>query len=78
MANEPIQRQPSKHARTARYVVYVDNQAKSSFDSRDVADQEARRILAAFPILTVRVADSENDSATALGPTRDADEAEET
>ena len=77
MANESIQRQPTKHAQTARYVVYVDNQAKSSFDSREGADAEARRILAAFPILTVRVADSENDSATALGPTHDLDGTDE-
>ena len=79
MAKEPAaaQRQLSKRAQMARYVVFVDNQAKSSFDTLAAAEAEASRILTAFPILSVRVADSETDSARMLGPTKAKDEPEE-
>jgi len=38
-----------------RYVVLVDHQAKRGFDSREHAEQEARRILERFPHLNVTV-----------------------
>ncbi|MDB5650391.1 MAG: hypothetical protein JWL62_1911 [Hyphomicrobiales bacterium] len=70
MSNDPQQkRQLAKRAQMARYVVSVDRQAKSSFDTREAAEQEARRISEGFPVVTVSVSDSENDSAKTLGPT---------
>ena len=70
MANDGRPRQnPASGVQMARYVVYVDNQAKSSFDARESADQEAKRISDRFPVVTVRVSDTEKDSATSLGPT---------
>ena len=71
MADQSTPRQASKQAQTARYVVYVDNQAKGSLDAREAADTEAKRIREAFPILNVRVADSEQNSAKTLGATHD-------
>jgi hypothetical protein len=62
-------RQLSKRAKMERYVVSVDGQPKSSYDTREAAEQEAKRILDKFPILTVIVADSDNDSAKTLGAT---------
>lgn len=62
-------RQLAKRAQMARYVVSVDGQPKSSFDTREPAEAEARRILAGFPVVTVKVADSEADSVKMLGPT---------
>jgi hypothetical protein len=76
-------RQLAKRAQMARYTVSVDGQLKSSYDTRDAAETEAKRILSKFPILTVTVADSENDSAKLLGATHakiepeDADEGED-
>ncbi len=72
-----VPRQLSKRMQMARFVVYVDQQAKSSFETRDAADAEAARILKAFPILAVRVADAEDDSIKALGPTKAKDEPED-
>jgi len=65
-------RQLAKRAQMARYVVSVDRQAKSSFETREAADEEARRIATAFARVTVTVSDSDNDSAKTLGPTADA------
>ena len=48
---------------TARYVVSVDNQAKSSFETIEAADAEAARISKLFPVVIVRVRDSKQDSA---------------
>ncbi len=62
-------RQLAKRAQMARYTVSVDGQLKSSYDTREAAETEAKRILSKFPILTVTVADSENDSAKLLGAT---------
>ncbi len=70
-------RQLAKRAQTARYVVHVDHQAKSSFDTIEAAEKEAKRILDAFPILTVRVADSLVDSVTTLGATKAPEEPDE-
>jgi hypothetical protein len=84
MANEQQPpRQLAKRAQMARYTVSVDGQLKSSYDQREAAEAEAKRILTKFPILTVTVADSENDSAKLLGPTHakiepeDAEDSEE-
>lgn len=68
-SDQAAPRQLSKRMQTARYVVYVDQQAKSSYDTREAAETEAARILKAFPVLAVRVADSEDDSIKKLGPT---------
>jgi len=38
-----------------RYVVLVDHQPKRGFESREDAEQEARRILERFPHLNVTV-----------------------
>lgn len=38
-----------------RYVVMVDHQAKRGFQSREDAEQEARRILERFPHLNVTI-----------------------
>ena len=73
MSDQQPKRQSPKHVQTARYVVYVDNQGKSSFDSLEAAEKEAKRIRDAYPILNVRVADSEQDSSKTLGPTREPD-----
>jgi len=63
MSNEQkTPRQLSKRAQTARYVVSVDHQAKSSYDTLAAAKAEAKRISDAFPVLAVEVSDSENDS----------------
>ena len=70
-------RQLSKRMQMARFVVYVDQQAKSSYDTREAAEAEAARILKAFPVLAVRVADGEDDSIKKLGPTQAKDEPEE-
>ena len=56
--NTPLWKRPQ----TARYVVTVDHQAKSSFDTCEAADQEARRISDGFPKVAVKVIDSETDS----------------
>ncbi len=74
--SQPKQKQASG-VQLARYVVYVDNQAKSSFDARELADQEAKRISDKFPIVVVRVGDSEKDSVRTLGPTFEKDEEED-
>ena len=75
--NQPTPQQLSKRVQMARYVVYVDHQAKSSFDKQEAAEKEAKRILDAFPILAVRVADSHIDSVTQLGPTHEPVDPEE-
>ncbi len=76
-SDQQAARQLAKRVQMARYVVYVDHQAKSSFDTQEAAEKEAKRILTAFPILNIRVADSEMDSAKTLGPTKAKEEAEE-
>ncbi len=70
-------RQLSKRVQMGRFIVYVDQQAKSGFDTRDAAESEAARILKAFPILAVRVADIEDDSIRKLGPTKAKEEPED-
>jgi hypothetical protein len=62
-------RQPSKFQQTARFVVSVDHQNKSSFDVRQDAEAEAARILGLFPIVTVAVHDVKANSIDTLGPT---------
>lgn len=57
---QPQPRQLSKRAQTARFVVSVDHQAKRSFDKLKDAQDEAKRIAEAFPILNVEVDDMEN------------------
>ena len=52
-------RKLAKRVPLARYVVFVDHQPKSSFDSREAAENEARRISQAFPVLAVHVTDAE-------------------
>lgn len=70
MSNEQGRpRQLSKRAQMARFAVYVDQQAKSSFDTREAAETEADRIRKAFPIVVVNVVDEENNSVNTLGPT---------
>jgi hypothetical protein len=43
-----------------RYVVLVDHQPKRGFESREDAEQEARRILERFPHLNVTVENEES------------------
>jgi len=43
-----------------RYVVLVDHQAKRGFESREGAEQEARRILERFPHLNVTIENGES------------------
>lgn len=50
-------RQPSRRAKTARFVVCVDHQAKSSFDRREDAETEVLRIMTAFPKLSASITD---------------------
>ena len=62
-------RQPSRRTKTARFVVSVDRQVKSSFDSREDAENEVQRIITAFPKLSASVTDvqaheGENDANT--------------
>lgn len=71
MIDHQQKRQLAKRAQLARYVVSVDRQAKSSFDARAAADEEAARISGAFTRVTVTVSDSENDSVKLLGPADD-------
>jgi hypothetical protein len=52
MPNDPqARRLQAKLAQMARFVVSVGHQPKSSFDTREAADKEARRMLQAFAIL---------------------------
>ena len=53
-----------KRPTMARYVVSVDNQPKKSFDTREIADQEARKISEGFPKVVVKVTDTERDTTT--------------
>jgi hypothetical protein len=62
-------RKLAKRVQLARYVVSVDHQPKSSFESREAAENEARRISEAFPILAVRVTDTERGAAKEGGAT---------
>ncbi len=57
-----------KRPATARYVVSIDNQAKKSFDTREIADQEARKIAEGFPKVVVKVIDTEPDARTSEDP----------
>jgi hypothetical protein len=78
MPNDPqARRLLAKRAQMARYVVSVDHQPKSSFDTREAAEKEARRILEAFPMLTVHVNDAEEDSVKVLGTTEASDDTDE-
>ena len=67
-------KQLAKRAETARYVVSVDHQPKRSFDTLEAANEEARRILEAFPILTVDVSDAEKNTFTTFGPAQEPEE----
>lgn len=79
MPNDPqARRLLAKRAQMARFVVSVDHQPKSSFDTREAAEKEARRILKAFPILAVHVTDADEDSVTVLGATQEPDGPEAT
>ncbi len=55
-----------KRPQMERYVVSADLQPKSSFDNREAAEKEARRISDAFPSLTVHVDDMQEDSVMRL------------
>ncbi|WP_181902986.1 hypothetical protein [Methylovirgula ligni] len=46
----------------------IDNQAKKSFDTREIADQEARKIAEGFPKVVVKVIDTEPDARTSEDP----------
>lgn len=70
MSNQAEQpKQLSKRAQTARYVVYVDHQAKGSFGNLADAEEQAQKILMSFPKLAVKVVDEDNNSVNTLGPT---------
>lgn len=56
-----------KPAKTGRYVVSVDRQAKSSFASEEAAQAEAQRISDGFPNVVVAVSDTEKDTVRRLG-----------
>jgi hypothetical protein len=66
--------QLAKRMQMAGYVVSVDRQAKSGFETRGAADEEALRISEAFSRVTVTVSDTDNDSAKTLGATVGASE----
>jgi hypothetical protein len=53
-------RQLARRAKTARFVVSVDHQPKSSFDNREDAEKEVQRITNAFPKLSAGVTDVGN------------------
>jgi hypothetical protein len=53
----PVDRRPVKRGQYARFVVSVDRQIKSSFDSRVEAQAEADRLSAKFANLTIAVND---------------------
>ncbi len=61
-ANQPLEnfRKPSE---TGRYVLLVDRQAKRSFNDRQDAEAEAKRILDRFPHLHVGIEDQESSYA---------------
>ena len=52
-------RRPVKRGQYARYVVSVDRQIKSSFDTRAEAQAEADRLSVKFAKLTIAVNDSQ-------------------
>lgn len=54
--------------KSERYVLSVDHQAKSSFDSYEAANAEAERISESFPNVVVKVSDIEQNSVTTLKP----------
>ena len=62
MSNNSPQRQLSRIQETKRFVVLVDHQAKRSYDNREEADAEALRIKTEYPVVTVNVTDTEQDS----------------
>jgi hypothetical protein len=53
-------RRPVKRGQYARFVVSVDRQIKSSFDTRAEAKAEADRLLARFANLAIAVSDSQD------------------
>ena len=54
-----VDRRPVKRGQYARFVVSVDRQIKSSFDTRAEAQVEADRLSAKFGNLTIAVNDSQ-------------------
>jgi len=54
-----VDRRPVKRGQYARFVVSVDRQIKSSFDTRAEAQVEADRLSAKFANLTIAVNDSQ-------------------
>ena len=54
-----VDRRPVKRGQYARFVVSVDRQIKSSFDTRAEAQVEADRLSAKFSNLTIAVNDSQ-------------------
>ena len=54
-----VDRRPVKRGQYARFVVSVDRQIKSSFDTRAEAQLEADRLSAKFANLTIAVNDSQ-------------------
>jgi hypothetical protein len=56
----PVDRRPVKRGQYARFVVSVDRQIKSSFDSRADAQAEADRLAARFANLAIAVNDSQD------------------
>ena len=58
-SKNPVDRRPVKRGQYARFVVSVDRQIKSSFDSRAEAQAEADRLAARFANLTIAVNDSQ-------------------
>jgi hypothetical protein len=54
-----VDRRPVKRGQYARFVVSVDRQIKSSFDTRAEAQAEADRLSAKFANLTIAVNDSQ-------------------
>lgn len=53
---------------TLRYLLRVDRQTKSSFDSLDQAEQAGRRIKDAFPVVQVSIYDTAMSESTVLSP----------
>ena len=59
---EPISKRAYVRPAPERFILTVDHQPKRGFEAREAAEDEARRILARYPHLDVRVEDYAEDS----------------
>jgi hypothetical protein len=63
----PIHKPSTKHP-TSGYVLIVDGQAKSEFDTRDRALKAARDLKGCFPRLQIKVYDAEKKLSETIEP----------